>query len=257
MTEQNCLPPSGLCVGLDVDLNKIPSNFGYGTDAIPPFIRMVVENTRHVAAAYKVNTAFYEQYGLDGMRALYHVRQIVGSDTYCILDAKRGDIGHTSTAYARFAFESLDCDAITVAPYMGKDSVLPFLEYEGRTVYILALTSNPGSADFQRAPTMMGPLYRHVINTALQWNGKGQVGFVFGATHPIDLSDIRFLIPDIPLLIPGIGIQGGNIGDIVTANGVGPALYNASRSILYPVACADPAVEIRRAAEQTAMSLAV
>lgn len=223
---------SGLCVGLDIDLTKIPAHLRERPDAIVAFNAAVIEATRPYAAAYKLNLAFYEQYGRAGIDALYATRELVGG-SYCIADAKRGDIGNTSAAYATAVFDDLRADAITVAPYMGHDSVGPFLTYEDRMVYVLALTSNPGSQDFQRKLIDGVPLYHHVMRTVLSWPRNGQVGFVVGATHAEELSSVRAEFPDVPFLIPGIGSQGGDAAATRTANGAGPAHYNVSRGLLY------------------------
>ena len=174
-------------------------------------------------------------------------------DAYCIIDAKRGDIGNTSAAYARSVFEDLRADATTVAPYMGSDSVEPFLAYEGKRVYVLALTSNRGSADFQRLQVQGQPLFLQVMQTALSWQGPAERGFVVGATHPDELADIRRLFPDAHLLIPGVGAQGGDPRQISQANAGGSALVNASRSILY----ADQSERFAEAAAEEAQRIAL
>lgn len=223
---------SGLCVGLDIDLARIPAHLRERPDAIVAFNAAVIEATRPYAAAYKINLAFYEQYGRDGIDAMYATRALVG-ESYCIADAKRGDIGNTSAAYARAVFEDLAADAITVAPYMGHDSVSPFLEYADRMVYVLALTSNPGSQDFQRKLVDGAPLYKQVMRTVLSWPRTAQVGFVVGATHAAELAEVRAEFPDTPFLIPGIGSQGGDGAETRRANGNGPAHYNVSRGLIY------------------------
>ena len=226
--------PHGLCVGLDPILDRIHPSLRSSDEGetITRFLEAIIDATRPFAAAYKVNTAFFEQYGLSGIRALYAVREHI-ADSFCIIDAKRGDIANTSSAYARALFDDLHADAVTVAPYMGSDSVEPFLAYEGKLVYVLGLTSNPGSADFQRLDIHGRPLYQHVMHTALGWKGAAARGFVVGATHPAELEDLRTTFPEIPFLIPGIGSQGGDTDTIARANGNGPALFNSSRGILY------------------------
>jgi len=226
------MPPSGLCVGLDIDLAKLPRHLQQRDDAVVLFNHAVIEATRHVAASYKINLAFYEKLGRSGIDAMYATREMVGS-SYLIADAKRGDIGNTSSAYAAALFEDLRADAVTVAPYMGRDSVEPFLAVPGRMVYVLALTSNPGSQDFQRCLVDGEPLYRRVMRLAQSWERSGEIGFVVGATHPDELAEIRTSWPDVPLLIPGLGSQGGDEAATVAANGRGPALYNVSRGLLY------------------------
>lgn len=240
----------GLCVGLDPDIHRLPEHFSADPSAVAPFLTAIVESTRAVAAAYKINTAFFEQYGRTGIDALYQVREAVGS-SYCIIDAKRGDIGNTSAAYARSVFEDLRADATTVAPYMGSDSVEPFLAYAGKRVYVLALTSNAGSADFQRLLVQDRPLFERVMHTALTWQGPAERGFVVGATHPQELAAIRQQFPSAHLLIPGVGAQGGDPHQIAKANAGGPALVNASRSILY----ADRSVRFAEAAAEEALRI--
>lgn len=243
----------GLCVGLDPDIHRLPAHFSAHPVSIAPFLRDIIEATRPVARAFKINTAFFEQYGHTGLDALYEVRAAVG-DSYCIIDAKRGDIGNTSAAYARAVFEDLRADATTVAPYMGSDSVEPFLAYEGKRVYVLALTSNQGSADFQRLLVNDAPLFTHVMQRALSWTGPAERGFVVGATHPGELANIRQQFPASHLLIPGVGAQGGDPIQIARANAGGPALVNASRSILYASRsehfAQEAALEAHRLAEQ-------
>ncbi|MCO6466614.1 MAG: orotidine-5'-phosphate decarboxylase [Bradyrhizobiaceae bacterium] len=243
----------GLCVGLDPDLKRMPKEFA-SVSSIVEYMRLVVDVTQHVAKAYKINTAFFEQYGLDGYRALFETREIVGN-RFCVIDAKRADIGNTSAAYARCLFDELRADAVTVAPYMGSDSVSPFLD-RGLT-YLLALTSNPGSADFQRQHIGGGnhTLYETVIETAMGWKGASPIGFVVGATHPGELAHVRTLVPNAPLLIPGIGAQGADARTTAEANGDGPALFNVGRAILYANTKADSGESIRDAAEQFARDL--
>jgi orotidine-5'-phosphate decarboxylase len=244
-------------VGLDPDVTRMPTHM-QTPDQIELFLTAIIHATRPFAAAFKINTAFFEQYGILGMQALYAVRDAVGG-AYCIIDAKRADIGNTSAAYARALFNTLSADAVTVVPYMGADSVEPFLEL-GFT-YLLALTSNPGSADFQRKPILTPdgvskPLHHHVMELALGWEGAQQLGFVVGATHAAELSELRGDFPAVPFLIPGIGAQGASAHETAAANSGGPALYNVSRNILYASAGKDFAEAAAQAASdiQTALS---
>lgn len=225
-------PKTGLCVGLDLDLAKIPAIYRDRPDGLVAFGCDVIDATRNSASCYKINLAFYEQYGRLGIDAMYAIREHCGG-SYVIADAKRGDIGNTSSAYARAVFEDLNADAITVSPYMGSDSVGPFLEWEGKMVFVLALTSNPGSKDFQRMNVEGKPLYQRVIETALSWEKKADIGFVVGATNADELGSLRGMFPTVPFLIPGLGSQGGDEQATVIANGSGPAVFNVSRGLLY------------------------
>ena len=226
------IPANGLCVGLDLDRAKLPAPYRGQPHDLQRFACDVIDAVRPWASCFKINLAFYEQYGRAGIDALYAVREHCG-ESYVIADAKRGDIGNTSTAYAVAAFEDLRADAITVAPYMGRDSVEPFLAWSGKMVYILGLTSNPGSHDFQRRLVDGRPLYEHVMHTALSWNRSSDIGFVVGATNAAELAELRTIFPDVPFLIPGIGTQGGDAAATLQSNGSGPAVYNVSRGLLY------------------------
>ncbi|MBU3741358.1 MAG: orotidine-5'-phosphate decarboxylase [Candidatus Kapabacteria bacterium] len=248
------IPPSGLCVGLDIDLDRIPEYLRSRTDAVERFNERVIAATRHVAACYKVNLAFYERLGRRGIEALYATREMIG-DAYVIMDAKRGDIGNTSAAYATALFDDLRADAVTVAPYMGRDSVEPFLAVPNSMTYVLALTSNPGSNDFQRLTIDGEPLYQRVMRTVLSWQRQGDVGFVVGATHADELAGLRSVFPDVPFLIPGIGTQGGDAAATVAANGNGPAVFNVSRGLLYISTATDFDHAIKAEAERLATQM--
>ncbi len=263
-------PRNGLCVGLDVDLERLPRAF---RGSVVDFNAAIVRATRSVAACYKINLAFYEKLGRAGIDALYATRELIG-DSYVIADAKRGDIGNTSAAYASAIFDDLKADAVTVSPYMGRDSVEPFLAVAGRMVYVLALTSNPGSADFQRlrvqstapsaskAPSerdtatvntsQTRPLYEHVIETALSWQRAGDIGFVVGGTHPSELADLRLKYPDAAFLIPGLGSQGAGEDAMVQANAGGDAVFNVSRGLIYISDGDDFEQKVREEAERIA-----
>jgi orotidine-5'-phosphate decarboxylase len=224
---------SRLCVGLDTDVAKFPIVFEQIPSNIALFNKAIIEATANLVCAYKFNFAFYEQYGALGMEALRKSVEYIPNNVITIADAKRGDIGNTSTAYARAIFEEMNFDAITVSPYMGKDSVEPFLSYDNKIVFILALTSNSGSSDFQRLESGGKPIYRHVIEAAETWNTKATLGFVVGATHPLELKEIREYSPNSVMLIPGIGSQGGDAVATMEANGQSPAIVNVSRGIIY------------------------
>ncbi len=226
------IPPTGLCVGLDLDISRLPAPYRDRKDGLLAFGCDVVDATRSVAACYKINLAFFEQYGLPGMEALYALRKHCGA-AYVIADAKRGDIGNTSAAYAAAVFDDLGVDAVTVSPYMGQDSVEPFLAVRDKMVYVLALTSNPGSYDFQRLSVGSMPLYERVMRTVVTWPRSGDVGFVVGATNTAELGALRAQFPEVPFLIPGLGSQGGDESATIVANANGPAVFNVSRGLLY------------------------
>ncbi len=224
-----------LCIGLDTDLKKIPQHLLKKKNPLVEFNRAVIETTRDLVCAYKLNLAFYEARGEHGWHALRETLALIPKFVITIGDAKRGDIGNSSERYAHSLLHDLKFDAVTVSPYMGKDSVAPFLESKAHGVFLLALTSNPGAKDFQYQKVGKKFLYEKVIETASRWS-DGNIGFVVGATQAQQLRSVRKIVPHAPLLIPGIGAQGGNLEDVVRygcdANG-DLAVINASRSILY------------------------
>ena len=230
---------SYLCVGLDTDIRKIPAHLLQEPDPIFAFNRQIIDATAQYAVAYKPNIAFYEAHGPRGWESLERTLEYIPKDCFTIADAKRGDIGNTSGLYARTFFDpsasGLNFDSVTVAPYMGQDSVTPFLDYPGKWVILLALTSNIGSHDFQMLSVEGRPLFEHVIQTAQTWAGPDQLMFVVGATQTAQLSRIRQLAPDHFLLVPGVGAQGGSLAEVsrIGLNKHGGLLVNASRSILY------------------------
>lgn len=232
---------SFLCVGLDTDIRKIPQHLLSEEDPIFSFNRSIIDSTADLCIAYKPNLAFYEAAGWQGLRSLEHTVEYIRSrypDQFIIADAKRGDIGNTSGMYARTFFEQMDFDAVTVAPYMGSDSVTPFLGYDGKWVILLALTSNKGSADFQNTVSDSGErLYQKVIRTSReQWNGTpDNMMYVVGATRADMLGDIRRIIPDNFLLVPGIGAQGGSLDEVCRygLNDHCGLIVNSSRAIIY------------------------
>jgi orotidine-5'-phosphate decarboxylase len=239
---------SFLCVGLDADPKKMPPHL---KGDVLAFNKAIIDATRDLCVAYKPNTAFYEALGLDGMRILKDTIAYIGEDHFVIADAKRGDIGNTSRYYASFAFNTLGANAITVAPYMGADSVEPFLEYEGKWTILLALTSNKGSQDFQHASQDGGaPLYAKVMKRAPDWGSADQLMFVCGATKAEKFAELRALTPDHFFLVPGIGAQGGDL-EGVCKNGMNDhcgLLVNSSRGILYAGQDEDFAAASRAAA---------
>src|ERR1035437_3680151 len=200
---------SYLCVGLDTDIAKIPKYLQSHSDAIFEFNKQIIDATKNLCVSYKINTAFYEAMGMKGWEAMEQTVNYIPSTHFKIADAKRGDIGNTSSQYAKAFFEVLNFDAITVAPYMGSDSIQPFLEYENKWTIILGLTSNEGSRDFQQQKMGENYLYETVIKKVSEWGTKENLMFVVGSTKAADISSIRKIVPDNFLLIPGVGFQGG------------------------------------------------
>ncbi len=239
-----------LCVGLDVDLTKLPSGFKRTPKGALSFLYAIIESTYDLVCAYKPNLAFFEALGPEGLEVLAKVVSFIPQNIITIGDAKRGDIGNTAEQYASSLFDHFRFDAVTVNPYMGKDSVTPFLRKE-KGVFLLALTSNPGSADFQTKRLGRTPLYEAVVRTARRWDAGGSLGFVVGATHPSQLRKVRSIAPDAPLLIPGVGSQGGDLEAAVrfgcTRHG-DLAVINASRSVMYASKGKNFAIEARRQA---------
>jgi len=228
---------SYLCVGLDSDRSKIPSHLLKYKDPVFEFNKEIIDATNKYCVAYKINTAFYEAHGAKGWDTLEKTHKYIPEDIFTIADAKRGDIGNTSKQYALAFFQHLDFDAITVTPYMGKDSVVPFLGFENKWVILLALTSNAGSEDFQfiTEEGSSRKLFEIVLEKSQQWSNSGQMMYVVGATQASELKKIRRIVPDHFLLIPGVGTQGGSLQE-VSRNGLNDQcglLVNASRSIIY------------------------
>lgn len=226
---------SYLCVGLDTDLEKIPVHLKEHPDAIFEFNKAIIDATRAAAVAYKINTAFYEALGVKGWQALEATVHYIGDAHFKIADAKRGDIGNTSDQYAKAFFETLPFDSVTVTPYMGEDSVKPFLGYKGKWAIVLGLTSNIGARDFELQKTGNEYLYERVLKTVAGWGSDDNLMFVVGATQADEFIRIRELIPDHFLLVPGVGAQGGSLKDISekAMNKDCGLLVNASRAIIY------------------------
>ncbi|MDR1881424.1 MAG: orotidine-5'-phosphate decarboxylase [Prevotella sp.] len=231
---------SFLCVGLDTDINKIPSHLlDEEEDPLYVFNKAIIDATARYCVAYKPNTAFYESYGVKGLVALEKTMEYIRTkypDQFMILDAKRGDIGNTSGMYAVSAFEHLKASAVTVAPYMGEDSVKPFIKYPKKWVILLALTSNKGSADFQLSEDKTGErLFEKVLRKSQEWATDEQLMYVVGATQGKMFSDIRKIAPDHFLLVPGIGAQGGSLAEVVKygMNSQCGLLVNSSRAVIY------------------------
>lgn len=230
---------SFLCVGLDTDIDKIPQFLKSYPDPIFEFNKRIIDATADLCVAYKPNSAFYEAYGMKGLQALTDTCKYLPKDTLNIIDAKRGDIGNTSDKYARAFFDEatsgMNFDAITVTPYMGNDSVKPYLAYDGKWVIILALTSSVGSKDFQYLQTGDDFLYEAVIKKANTWAGADRIMYVVGATKSTEFTNIRQYAPDNFLLVPGVGAQGGSLADVCQYGMTKDCglLVNASRSIIY------------------------
>ncbi|GAA4271044.1 orotidine-5'-phosphate decarboxylase [Aquimarina gracilis] len=238
LVEQIYKKKSFLCIGLDVDLNKIPKHLLKEEDPIFEFNKAIIDATHHLAVGYKPNTAFYEAYGVHGWKSLEKTINYINKkypEVFTIADAKRGDIGNTSTMYAKAFFEDLSFDSVTVAPYMGKDSVEPFLAFKNKHTILLALTSNQGAFDFQTKDTEGVELYKQVLKVSKSWENSENLMYVVGATKAEYLSDIRKIIPDSFLLVPGVGAQGGSLLDVCKygLNEQVGLLINSSRGIIY------------------------
>lgn len=227
---------SFLCVGLDTDLQKIPSHLQAGKDPIFEFNKEIIDQTADYAVAYKPNIAFYEALGPRGWESLARTLEYIPRGIFTIADAKRGDIGNTSGLYAKAFFETMNFDSITVAPYMGIDSVGPFLEYAGKWVILLALTSNEGSQDFQVTTLQTGkPLYQEVLEKSSQWGSPENMMYVVGATRGEKIGEVRKIVPEHFFLVPGVGAQGGSLQDVAKygMNKDCGLLVNSSRGIIY------------------------
>jgi orotidine-5'-phosphate decarboxylase len=247
---------SMLCVGLDTDLSLLPRHLLEYEDPVFEFNKQIIDATLDIAVAYKPNIAFYEAMGIRGWQSLEKTIKYLNhhkDQVFTIADAKRGDIGNTSRMYARAFFEWLDFDSVTVAPYMGGDSVTPFLEYENKWVVLLGLTSNKGSKDFQFTESGNERLYERVIKKAQTWAGPDKLMFVTGATHPEELGQIRQLAPEYFFLVPGVGAQGGDVAEICQTgvNPNGGLLINSARQIIYASSGTDFAEKAREIALAT------
>lgn len=235
---------SFLCIGLDVDLQKIPTFLLEKEDPIFEFNKAIIDTTHHLCVAYKPNIAFYEAYGIKGWISLEKTIKYINQnhpEIFTIADAKRGDIGNTSSMYAKAFFEDLSFDSVTVAPYMGKDSVEPFLAFKNKHTILLALTSNAGAFDFQTKEIDGKEVYKQVLETSKGWENSKNLMYVVGATKASYLADIRKIIPESFLLVPGVGAQGGNLQEVCNygmTDQIG-LLINSSRGILYASKQAD------------------
>jgi orotidine-5'-phosphate decarboxylase len=238
LTDQIRQKKSFLCVGLDVDLEKIPAHLLQEDDPMFAFAKAIIDSTHDLCVAYKPNTAFFEAYGVAGWQSLEKTINYLNKNYpnhFTIADAKRGDIGNTSSRYAKAFYDDLNFDSVTIAPYMGKDSVEPFLEFEDKFAILLALTSNSGAFDFQTKNVDGKPLYQEVLQTASQYTNSDRLMYVVGATKAEYLKEIRKIVPKSFLLVPGVGAQGGSLEEVFKygANEQVGLLVNSSRGIIY------------------------
>jgi orotidine-5'-phosphate decarboxylase len=242
-----------LCVGLDTDPAKLPPHLGTSKNAVLRFNRAIIEATSDLVCAYKLNLAFYEALGEKGWHVVKETLAMIPRSVITIGDGKRGDIGNTAERYASALYEDFCFDSATVSPYLGYDSVEPFIRSDRHCAFVLALTSNEGSNDFQRLIIHGRPLYEKIVQAAIKWNTKQNIGLVVGATHPAELKPIRDLAPAMPILIPGIGKQGGDLESAIRfgcdKDGT-LAIINASRSVLYASSGKDFADAAREEAQQ-------
>jgi orotidine-5'-phosphate decarboxylase len=260
LIEQIQQKKSYLCVGLDTDITKIPRHLQSHPDAVFEFNKQIIDATKDLCVSYKINTAFYEAQGLKGWEAMEQTVNYIPTEHLKIADAKRGDIGNTSSQYAKAFFEVMDFDAITVAPYMGEDSIRPFLEYEDKWTIVLGLTSNKGASDFEMLKIQNGNdahlrsefVYERVLDTVVKWGTENNLMFVTGATQASEFENIRNIIPNHFLLVPGVGFQGGSLQE-VSKYGMNTdcgLLVNASRAIIFAGEKEDFADEARAIAQQ-------
>lgn len=246
---------SYLCVGLDTDLNKMPAHLPKTMEGMLEFNTGIIEATQDLCVAYKPNFAFYEQYGAEGVEVLKETIKLIPDKCLVVADAKRGDIGNTAAAYARAIFDDLGADAVTVAPYMGRDAIEPFLEHKDKWTIVLGLTSNAGAADFQYIGTPS--LHEQVISKCAEWGSDEQLMFVIGATRPEDMKRVRALVPSYFFLVPGVGAQGGSLSEVSEAglNTDCGLLVNSSRGIIYAGKEEDYKEKARAAAQTLADSM--
>ena len=254
LIEQIQQKKSYLCVGLDTSPEKLPKHLLSGPEPVLAFNKAIIDATKNHCVSYKINTAFYEAMGAKGWEIMAETFAYIPSTHLKIADAKRGDIGNTSDAYAKAFFETMQADAVTVAPYMGADSVRPFLEYDGKWTIVLGLTSNKGSEDFQRLTTGENgvQLYEQVMRKVAGWGTPGNLMFVVGATHGSEVAHVRTIIPEHFLLVPGVGFQGGSLAN-VSKYGLNKdcgLLVNASRAVIYASAGEDFAAAATQVAKE-------
>jgi len=248
-----------ICVGLDTDPSKIPEHLKTLDNPILEFNKQIISATSDVCLAYKPNIAFYEVLGKEGWEILRATLEAIPSQVLTIIDAKRGDIGNSSRMYAKAIFEHLGADAVTVSPYLGEDSLAPFFEYKDKFAFVLALTSNPSSQDFQLLEFGGKPLYHIVAESVQKWNKNDNLGLVVGASHPDKIKEMRELSGNLPFLIPGVGAQGGDLetaSKYGTDNGKSIALINVSRSVIYASSEVDFAEKAREEVQRLNRELA-
>lgn len=241
-----------LCVGLDTDISRLPRHILNEDDPVFEFNKQIIEATADYCIAYKPNLAFYEAHGSKGWESLQKTIEYIPKEIFTIADAKRGDIGNTAGMYAKAFFEEMNFDAVTVAPYMGRDSVDPFLAYPDKWTILLARTSNASSSDFQELFVGEDYLYQRVIENSSKWCGKEQMMYVVGATQPESLQVIRRMVPEHFFLVPGIGAQGGNMEEVIRYGSTsdGGLLINSSRQIIYASQEKDFAIAARNEAKK-------
>jgi orotidine-5'-phosphate decarboxylase len=258
LVEQIRTKKTYLIVGLDTDLTKVPKHLLSAPDPVFEFNRQIIDATKDHCVGYKINTAFYEALGIPGWQAMEKTAAYIPATHFKIADAKRGDIGNTSSQYAKAFFEALPFDAITVAPYMGADSVLPFLEYKDKWTIVLGLTSNTGASDFELQKAGEELLYEKVLRTAAQWGTADQLMFVVGATQASEFTNIRAITPHHFYLVPGVGAQGGSLKEISekAMNKEVGLLVNASRAIIYASGKEDFAEKAKQVASEYQQEMA-
>jgi orotidine-5'-phosphate decarboxylase len=250
---------SFLCVGLDTDLSKIPSHLLKEENPIVAFNKAIIDATKDYAVSYKINTAFYEAQGIEGWKNMAETLAYIPENIFTIADAKRGDIGNTAEQYAKTFFHTYPYDSVTVAPYMGKDSVAPFMSFENKWAIVLGVTSNEGSKDFQLQACGDGLLYEKVLNTVASWGTVDNTMFVIGATRGDQLANVRSIIPDHFLLVPGVGAQGGDLNTVARTamNKDVSLLVNVSRGVIYAGNDVHFAEKAAEAAQQYQQQMAV
>tara|TARA_B110000014_G_scaffold40152_1_gene26248 strand:- start:2197 stop:3021 length:825 start_codon:yes stop_codon:yes gene_type:complete len=248
---------SYLCIGLDTDINKIPKHLLRANDPVFEFNKKIIDATKDLVVAYKPNLAFYESLGPEGIESLSKTIEYIPNDIFKIADAKRGDIGNTSTMYAKSFFEKLNFDAVTLSPYMGKDSILPYLEFKNKWIILLSLTSNSGAEDFQylNVEGTNEKLFEKVIKNSVSWSSNQNMMYVVGANRTKDFIKIRKIIPNHFILVPGIGAQGGSLKN-VSMNGINNncgLIVNLSRSIIY----SDSSINFEKTVREKAQSVQI